>query len=194
MKPAARNVVGLIMVAAICGEAAADSPYARQGVLEVGGSALVNHSRRSSDFGGDTTTTRVRLQPILGYFVASGLDVFGGLLVDWEKEGGMGSGTTGLGILAGAGYYVPAGALFVGPRVQVAYARSKMTIGLDETTENGPSVQAAGALRIPFAFGGLLDLALALEYEKRHFNDSDEDIGDRSSLRLGAELGFFVFF
>ncbi len=51
MKPAARIIGGLMALALLCGEAAADERYADRGVIEVGGSALVNHSRRSSDFG-----------------------------------------------------------------------------------------------------------------------------------------------
>jgi hypothetical protein len=203
MRPAAILTVAVVAVLGVSvGDAAADKPYASRGVVEVGGQAQLGFSTGSTEVEGigeglDSSTTTIRLQPVIGYFVAPRLEIFGGLLLAWQQEdpeAGDSTTTTGIGALAGAGYYVPAGPVFLGPRAQLAYARDKVSRGGSDRTESGPLFQAAGALRVPFGFGGLLDLAAILEYEKLGLDQNGDAVGDTSAFRFGAELGFFLFF
>jgi len=192
----------LAVLGVAVGDARADKPYASGGVVEVGGQAQVGFSSLSTEIEGsdqssDTNTTTIRLQPVIGYFVAPRLEIFGGLLLAWTNaspDAGDDTTTTGLGALVGAGYYVPAGPVFLGPRAQVAYTHQKRSEGEDDQTRSGPLVQVAGALRVPFAFGGLLDLAAILEYDKEGLDQNGDTVGDISTVRFGAEFGFFIFF
>ena len=102
--------------------------------------------------------------------------------------------TTAFGLQGGAGYYVPAGSVFLGPRASFAYARGTSELGDAESTASGFQVEGAGALRVPFGWGGLLDVAAVLQYASLGVEVNDNTIGDRSGIRFGLELGFFVFF
>ena len=59
---------------------------------------------------------------------------------------------------------------------------------------SGFQIEGAGAVRVPFGWGGLLDLAAVLQYSSFGLEVNDNTVGDRSLLRFGLEVGFFVFF
>ena len=182
--------------------ASADKAYGAAGVVSLGGTVELSYTSRTdtpdgADEGSDTTSTAVELAPIVGYFVIPRLELFGGLLFGLENvspDEGDDISSTAFGALAGAGYYIPAGSLFVGPRASFAYAQGSTEIGDNESNVSGFQIQGAGALRVPFGWGGLLDLAAVLEYATADLELNDNTIGDRSALSFGLELGFFVFF
>lgn len=202
-----RFTAGLVLVvplalAGAAGTASADQPFASAGVVTLGGTAEFSHSSRTdtadgADEGTDTGTTAVSLEPTIGYFVMPRLELFGGLLFALEQvspDEGDDIDTTAFGALAGAGYYVPAGSMFVGPRASFAYATGKTEIGDSESKVSGFQIEGAGALRMPFGWGGLLDLAAVLQYSAFDIELNDDTLGDQSQLRFGLELGFFIFF
>jgi hypothetical protein len=201
-----RIAAGLVPVALVlfgsARTAAADKPYASAGVVSLGGTAELSHTSRTdtadgADEGADTSTTAVELAPVVGYFVIPRLELFGGLLFALEQvspDEGEDVDTTAFGALAGAGYYVPAGSMFVGPRASFAYASGSTEVGDNESKVTGFQIEGAGALRIPFGWGGLLDLAAVLQYASADLEVNDNTLGDRSALSFGVELGFFVFF
>lgn len=202
MKQLCWLAVGLAAVGFRIGAAGAQTTYASRGVVEVGGAAQLSLSKQSIDVGGlsdsaDTTTTSINLQPIVGAFVAPRVQIFGSLLLGWQNESpdeGEDETTTALGALIGAGYYVPAGRLFIGPRASVGYVRTKETAGDFDQTQSGPIAQLAGSLRVPFAWGGLLEAAAVLQYTKLGEESDGDPVGDESELAIGAQLGFFIFF
>lgn len=195
-------LVVTLAVAGAAGTAAADEPFASAGVVTLGGTAEFSHTSQTTtadgaDEGSDTGVTTVALEPTIGYFVMPRLELFGGLLFALEQvspDEGDDVDTTAFGALAGAGYYVPAGSMFVGPRASFAYASGKTEIGESETKVSGFQIEGAGALRVPFGWGGLLDLAAVLQYSAFDLELNDDTLGDQSQLQFGLELGFFVFF
>jgi hypothetical protein len=202
MRIAAGLVPVLLFLLGSARTAAADAPFASAGVVTLGGTAQFSHTGQTdtpdgADEGTDSSVTIVELQPTVGYFVIPRLELFGGLLFSLEKvspDAGDNIDTTAFGALAGAGYYVPAGSVFLGPRAAFAYAAGSTEIGDNESKVSGFQVEGAGALRVPFGWGGLLDLAAVLQYSSFGLEVNDNTLGDRSLLRFGLELGFFVFF
>jgi hypothetical protein len=202
MKQLCWLAAGLAAVGFRIGAAGAQTTYASRGVVEVGGTAQLALSKQSIDVGGlsdsaDTTTTSIDVQPLVGVFVAPRFQIFGGLLLGWESESpdeGEDETTTSLGALVGAGYYVPAGRIFVGPRATVGYVRTKQSAGDFDQTQSGPLAQLFGSLRVPFAWGGLLEAAAGLQYAKLGQESDGDAVGDTSELAIGAQLGFFIFF
>lgn len=183
-------------------DAAAERPYASQGVVELGGQAQLHFGSITltpdgAEEGSDTSVVDFRLQPLVGYFVIPRLELFGGVQFAVNKlSPDVGSDTTSTtyGAVVGSGYYVPAGAVFLGPRLALAYVFDKTEGGDTELAVNGPQIQAAGALRVPFGFGGLLDVSAVLQYGRADVELDDESIGDSSAWSFGLEVGFFVFF
>ncbi len=202
MRIAAGLVPALLVLLGSARTAAADKPFASAGVVTLGGTAEFSHTSQTdtpdgADEGLDTSITTVELEPTVGYFVMPRLELFGGLLFALEKvspDAGENVDTTAFGVLAGAGYYVPAGSMFLGPRASFAYATGGTEVADNESKVSGFQVEGAGALRVPFGWGGLLDLAAVLQYSSFDVEVNDNTLGDQSRLRFGLELGFFVFF
>jgi hypothetical protein len=192
----------LAIVGIAPGSAAAQRPYASQGVVELGGVASLRFASITitpdgSDEGSDTSVVDFRLRPLVGYFVIPRLELFGGAQFELNKfspDQGDDTTSTTYGAVLGAGYYVPAGAVFLGPRLALAYVFDKTESGDDDITTSGPQIQAAGSLRVPFGFGGLLDVSAVLEYARADLEFNDDALGDSSAWAFGIELGFFVFF
>jgi len=125
-----RHVSGLVSVTALAlvgagvRVASAEKPYASAGVVSLGGTAEIFFSSQSftpdgADESSDVSVTSVDLQPVIGYFVIPRLELFGGLQLGIDKlspDEGDDETTTAFGALVGAGYYVPAGSVWIGPR------------------------------------------------------------------------------
>ena len=202
MRIAAGLVPVVLVLLGSARTAAADKPFASAGVVTLGGTAQFSHASQTdtadgADEGADTSITIVDLEPAIGYFVIPRLELFGGLLFSLEKrspDAGDDIDTTAFGVQAGLGYYVPAASVFVGPRASFAYAKGTTEIGDNESNVSGFQIEGAGALRVPFGWGGLLDLAAVLQYDSFDLEVNDNTVGDRSIVQFGLELGFFVFF
>ncbi len=127
--------------------------------------------------------------------------IFAGPVVGWSAENrdqGADQTTTSYGVAAGAGYYIPAGRVFLGPRAQLGYARGTLDIDESEVTDHTWALQGAGALRVPLGFGGVIDLAVVLSYltgtstiSRSGLEESEEGF---SELNVGLAAGFLLFF
>src|SRR6266508_2354602 len=204
MKPASL-AIGMAVLGLHVSGAAAGKPYAGAGVVELGGSVLLSFSSQSltpegTDQSIDVSATDVALQPIIGYFVAPRLQIFGGPLFSWAKtspDGADATTTTSYGLAAGAGYYVPAGAVFLGPRAQVSFVHLHLDLGGIEGNGDGWDFQGGGALRVPFGFGGLLEVAALVDYltvSQTVEGFGMEVNGSNTGLSFGVSLGFFAYF
>lgn len=205
-KVSATLTVTLAALGGLVSGAAADTQYAGRGVVELGGSARLSFTsesvtRDTIDQSSDSSVTDVQLQPIIGYFVAPQLQIFGGPVVGWSRnsrDDGPSATTTRYGAAAGAGYYFPAGPVFFGPRAEVGYARSTLEFYGDQVTGHTWSVLGSGALRVPLGFGGVVDVAAVLGYLKgsttiSQSSGSEQEEGS-SEFNVGVAVGFFVFF
>jgi hypothetical protein len=205
-----RIIPAVLLLAIVGSDAAAERPYASPGTSELGGLAELSFSKQSFTPEGfdesveDTSTTILSLQPVYGYFLAPGLQIIAGPTVSWiretpdeDDEDSDDVTATGLGARVGAGYYIPSGPIFVGPRAQVGYEHLSIEAGDVELSANNWLFQAAGALRVPFGGGGLLDLALVVDYL---IGSTETDVVgmpvdvDTTNLSVGLQAGFFVYF
>lgn len=205
-----RIVPAALILAIFPSDAAAERPYASLRVVELGGLAELSFTKESFTPEGfdesvdDTSTTTVSLQPIIGYFVAPRLQLIAGPTISWirespdeDDEDSDAITATGLGARVGAGYYIPSGPIFVGPRAQVGYEHVSVGAGDVDVTANNWLFQGAGALRVPVGGGGLLDLAVVVDYL---IGKTETDVVgmpvevDTTNLSVGLQAGFFVYF
>jgi hypothetical protein len=151
-----------------------------RGTTELGGT--IGFSRLSSD---DVTLTEVSVNPFVGIFVAPSFAILGTLLVDYRKFGDEDS-TTDIGLLTGAGYFLPAGSIYIGPTVQIGYSRVTPAPGAD--AENAFLADAQLLLKLKIGSGGLANIGGGYRYTKV-FGDNGYSL---NGLMFG--LGFSVWF
>jgi hypothetical protein len=155
--------------------------FALRGVTELGGIIAFDRST-ISDL--DTTVTRVQVSPFIGYFLAPSFALVGTIDVLYQdvKLGGGSESDTDVAVLVGAGYFLPAGSIYIGPQVQVGYGQ------LDE--ENAFIGQGDLLLKIKLGTSALANIGAGYRYSKL-FGDAPNDYAIGT---IAARIGFSVWF
>ena len=182
-----------VLVGCLCASAAADE-YSSKGQLEIGGTVEAGSSTASSN-GVNTTTTTFKLKPQLGYFVRPRLAIIGGLMIDHTGTtatfGGRSqdSHSRAIALVGGAGYYFPAGRVFIGPEGVIGFLNESQT----NASGSGLLMALRGALKIPIGTMALANIGATLSYSSVSL-DSNGRSSDVSTTGIALDFGFSVFF
>ena len=150
--------------------------YAMRGTVELGGGIGF---ARSTDSGSDTTLTLVSVHPTGGYFLAPSFALLGTIDVTYLKTD-PGDSDTVVSVLAGAGYYLPLGSVYLGPQAQIGYGQV--------SEESAFVADAALMLKIQIGTGGLANIGAGYRFN-RVFADSAYNLST-----IAINLGFSVWF
>ena len=188
MRLAMRLSIGLALLQVFTGSAFADDDdeegmheYALRGVTELGGT--IEFDRASiSDL--DATRMRIAVSPFMAYFLAPSFALLGTIDVSYEKNeiGGMSDSDTDVAVLAGAGYFLPAGSIYLGPQAQVGYGQVE--------EENAFVAQGDVVIKIKIGSSALANLGAGYRFTKL-FGDAPFDY---SMGTIAARFGFSVWF
>jgi hypothetical protein len=157
-----------------------EKDFALRGATEVGGTVSFS---RFSDSATDTTLTDISVRPFAGYFLAPSFAIVGSIDVHYQDPGDDGTGSdTDVAVLAGAGYFLPAGSIYIGPQLQVGYGQIR--------EENAFVGDGQAVLKIKIGSSALANLSGGYRYIKL-FGDAPND-GSISGLAFS--FGFSVWF
>lgn len=173
-----------------------DVLYAKAGVTEIGGELSASTVTTTIE-GQKFSNTSIKLEPSIGHFVRDGFSLFGGALLESEIESSerSQSTTTTTGLFTGLAYFVTVspGSLYVGPGVQVGFAKAS-------TETDGASIAISGLLlvgsvtaKIQLGTSALLSLGANLGYQSLDISAGGQAVsGDNFTINVTG--GASVFF
>ena len=152
---------------------AEDKEFNRKGTFEIGGGL---------GFESGDGATSVRVQPQVGWFLASSFELLFGARIEYEKNtlaSPTGSSTNWAG-LAGAGYFIPLAGVYVGPQALLGFGHVGGPDKNQFTADGGLS------LKVPFGNAALIFVNAGYRYAKIF------DVGSRSTIV--GDVGFSLWF
>ena len=172
---------GLALLGLLAGSASADDydgekDYAMRGTVELGGTMGFS---RSTDSGADATLTQVAVKPFVGYFLAPSFALVGTIDVTYVKPD-PGDSNTDVSVLAGAGYFLPLGSVYLGPQAQIGYGQI--------AEESAFVADAQLLLKVQIGTGGLANVGAGYRFN-RVFADPGYNLST-----LAFNVGFSVWF
>jgi hypothetical protein len=117
--------IAAVLVCALVGPAEAND-LGERGAFSINGAFGLDFTSTSTDAKNDESVTRVRVSPNGDLFVAPGVSLGGGLLVDYRSQGDFSA--TAFGLQARAGYYLPLGSAGIWLMAGFDYLHGKNTI------------------------------------------------------------------
>ena len=169
--------------------------YGQRGIMEVGGGFAFSHTMTTVE-ATESTSTDIVVSPGFGYFVMPNFEMTLSLFFEKErKTPGMGASTseTDVGVTAGAAYFVPVGAVFLGPEAGLGYFVGKVQDKTGSVNISGVVITGNIALKAPIGSGGVVEVGAGVRYFPFDL-ESGSNTASGSTTRLGLDLGFSVFF
>ena len=137
----------------------AQKQYGRAGTFEVSGTVTLQNQTEDYDDSGKTDTQSTTLAPVFGFYLMDNVELLGGLTIgnsSTESDGGGEVTGSIFTVDAGAGYFIPIGAIRLGPQLLFRYYSVKQDFGGADATDTGPGLSIGGAAKVPIGTGGLL--------------------------------------
>jgi hypothetical protein len=179
--------IAAVLVCVLVGQAEA-ADLGERGAMSINGAFAIDITSTSSDAENDTSATEVLVSPNGDLFVAPGVSLGGGLLVDYRSAGDFSS--TAFGLQARAGYYLPLGSagIWVMAGFDFLHGKSKFDSGLG-TTESSTDTFALdifAPIVIHLAPNFFFGLGPTIKQDLVYSDDDDSDLNNVKRRVLGV--------
>ncbi len=167
--------------------------YGKAGTIAIGG--RVGFTQTTNDFedSGKSESSTMTVGPEIGFYPADHLELIGSLEMTQSENDDTNETVTDLRAGAGAGFFLEAGTLHLGPVVLLTYGQEEREVGSSSETKTGPGASLSLQLRVPVSEGGLITAGIGYEYQMVDVDAGGaSDSGTRGRVR--SSLGFSVYF
>ena len=161
--------------------------YGRAGTFEVAGNFTLSNTTSDYDDSGETERSETTIAPTVGFYLMDAVELLGDIRITNTSINDTDGSVLAIG--AGAGYFIPVGAIRVGPQILFRYYSEE----IGDFKDTGPGATVGAAAKVPIGTGGLLITGFNYDYlmTEREANGNKED-GTVSGYAF--TVGFGIYF